>query len=83
MGKNQAFEKLTEYTLDEVKGKKPGSFLQGEKTNQEDVDTIRKAIAAETEVDVNLFNYSKSGKEYVLNINISPIYGTDGKLVNP
>ena len=71
---NNAFSKISEYTKEEVIGKKPGSLLQGKKTNQNTVEDIRKAVKQKEEIDVNILNYSKSGKEYWLNINISPIY---------
>ncbi len=71
---NNSFTKISEYSKEEVLGKKPGSFLQGKKTNQDTVNEIRKAIQQKVEIDVNILNYTKSGKEYWLNINISPIY---------
>ena len=71
---NNSFSKISEYTKEEVIGKKPGSLLQGKKTNQNTVEDIRKAVKQKEEIDVNILNYSKSGKEYWLNINISPIY---------
>ena len=77
---NAAFEKLTEYSKEEVIGRRPGSFLQGEDTNQEDVTKIRDAVKNVQEIDVNLLNYSKTGKQYWLNINISPIYNSNNEL---
>ena len=71
---NDSFAKISEYSKDEVLGKKPGSFLQGKNTNLNTVAEIRKAVIQKEEIDVNIINYSKSGKEYWLNINISPIY---------
>lgn len=71
---NIAFEKLTEYTLNEVKGKKPGEILQGKKTEHESILKIREAISKKEIVETSITNYTKSGKEYILNISISPIF---------
>ncbi len=77
---NRAFEKMTEYSFHEVVGKKPGSLLQGEKTNQATVSLIRQACQERKEIEVKLLNYTKSKKEYWTTINISPIYDDNGKL---
>lgn len=77
---NRAFEKITEYSFNEVVGKKPGSLLQGEKTDKETVALIRHACYERSEIEVKLLNYTKSKKEYWTNINISPIYDDHGKL---
>ena len=79
---NKSFEKLTEYSLSEVIGKKPGSFLQGKNTNQDTVEAIRNAVKQRKEIDINILNYNKSNKEYWLNINISPIYNDQGEIEN-
>lgn len=77
---NEGFEKLTEYKLEEVKGKKPGSFLQGEKTNPADVFAIRKGIASLKSFYQEIYNYSKSGKGYWLGINITPLFDEKNNL---
>ncbi len=71
---NDAFTRITGYQLEEVLGRKPGSFLQGEKTNPETVAKIRKAIAAREEFDGEIYNYKKDGKGYWLSLSIAPIY---------
>ena len=43
---NAGFTRLTGYPLDEVKGRKPGSFLQGPNTNLETVRLVRERLAA-------------------------------------
>ena len=49
---------VTEYSKEEVIGKKPGSFLQGKKTNSETVQLIRSAISKRSEIDINIINYN-------------------------
>lgn len=76
---NNAFEKLTGYTIKDIFGKKPSHLLQGENTSIESVNKIREGIKNKSVVDVNIVNYSKTGKEYVLNINLSPIFKEGSK----
>lgn len=71
---NDAFEKLTEYKLKDIIGKKPGQILQGKNTDPKTIIKIREALVKKEVIDINIINYSKSGREYLLNINISPIY---------
>jgi len=71
---NEAFTRITGYQLEEVLGRKPGSFLQGEKTNPETVAKIRKAVAAREEFDGEIYNYKKDGNGYWLSLSITPIY---------
>ncbi|MDY6805320.1 MAG: PAS domain S-box protein [Cyanobacteriota bacterium] len=71
---NEAFCRITGYQLEFVLGRKPGSFLQGPKTNPETVAKIRKALDAREEFDVEIYNYKKDGNGYWLSLSIAPIY---------
>ena len=75
---NDGFTRITEYTLDDVRGKKPGSFLQGPKTRPETVQKIRDAIARGEAVSDEIMNYSKSGRPYWLGIDIQPVREVEG-----
>lgn len=77
---NQWFTELTRYTLEEVKGKKPGDFLQGEETDEEAKRIMGEAVAKGEGFNVNVVNYTKKGEKYWLNISCSPIYNEDGVL---
>lgn len=79
---NNAFEKITEYNITEVKGLKPGSFLQGKETSKEAVAYMQESIANSKPFTCEILNYSKSGKPYWLRINAQPIMDNQGKLVN-
>jgi PAS domain S-box-containing protein len=78
---NDSFHKLTGYTLAEVIGKKPGDILQGAKTLQETVDSIRGALAKHEPFSGEILNYSKDGRTYWLSLNINPVFDDDGKLL--
>ncbi len=75
---NDAFEILTGYSLEEIKGKKPGTFLQGKDTDPSTRQQLADAIANYRSVHVEILNYAKSGKSYWLDLKIDPIVGDDG-----
>jgi PAS domain S-box-containing protein len=75
-----AFSDLCGYHLDEIKGKTPGSFLQGVGTDPAAVEVFRDAIRRQEECEVTLLNYHKCGSPYWVNIQMTPIYETSGDL---
>ena len=77
---NNAFEKLTEYTLEEVEGKKPGSFLQGPETNPENKAAFSRALVKRKAFTQEILNYTRSGKKYWVSISINPVFNNNGKL---
>ncbi|SDX08350.1 PAS domain S-box-containing protein [Lutibacter oricola] len=79
---NRAFEELTGYKLNEVLGKTPGAFLQGEETNSEIVDYMRSEIRDSKPFTCEVLNYKKSGERYWLRINGQPIFDKNGKMTN-
>ncbi len=76
---NEAFEKLTGYTLYEVKGKKP-SFLQGKDTNPEHIRNLREGILRKEPFQQEILNYGKRGNEYWLLISITPVFDAEGNI---
>jgi PAS domain S-box-containing protein len=78
---NAAFTRVTGYSSEEVLGKKPGDFLQGKRTDPATVEKIRTAIRAQKNIRTQLINYSKSGREYWLDINIQPVFGNENEVV--
>lgn len=77
---NAGFTRLTGYALEEVKGCKPGSFLQGPKTDPETVKTIREHVARAEAVETEILNYSKDGKDYWVSVRIQPLRDASGTL---
>ena len=78
---NDAFPKITGYSLEEMKGKSPGSVLQGEKTDAEVVQYIRNQISAAKPFVCEIYNYKKSGEGYWLRINSQPIFDKKGQVI--
>ncbi|WP_416148652.1 EAL domain-containing protein [Salipaludibacillus sp. HK11] len=70
---NKQFETITGYKKEEVLFTNC-RFLQGEETNQEDIDQIRKAIKNSTSTSVTLKNYKKDGSIFWNHFIISPIF---------
>lgn len=69
---NNAFQQMTGYSLEEVRGQTP-RILQGENTQREELDKLRHALENWQSVRVELINYRKDGSEFWVEINISPV----------
>ena len=74
---NQAFEDMTGYTLDEIKGKTP-RILQGPDTSREALDQIRDALENWKPVVTVVKNYTKSGDEFYAELSIVPVADSKG-----
>lgn len=72
---NEAFEKISGYKINEIKGEKLGHFLQGKATSLKTKEKLTQAIRNKQGVKVEIQNYTKSGKEYWQFLNIQPIKG--------
>jgi PAS domain S-box-containing protein len=78
---NDGFVRLTEFTLAEAAGKTPGSFLQGPETDPATVRFMRERITAGKGYNVEIINYSKSGRKYWLEIDVQPILDDYNRVV--
>ncbi|WP_160164092.1 PAS domain S-box protein [Nafulsella turpanensis] len=78
---NESFSQLCGYTLEEVKGKRPGNFLQGPQTDPEAITRIRRLLEQKVEFSEEIINYSKDGTPYWVRMDISPVLDEDGKLI--
>ena len=74
---NQAFERLTGYSRDEVIGQTP-RILQGPRTDRRTLDKIRHALETWQPVRAEVQNYTKSGKELWLELDIVPLADESG-----
>lgn len=79
---NEAFTRITGYTLEEARGRKPGAFLQGPETDPETVRQIHEALSAEVGISFEILNYAKDGSSYWLSIEIQPMRDEEGRLTN-
>lgn len=69
---NESFERISGYSREEVLGKSP-RFLQGSGTQRAELDRIRQALAERKSVRAKLLNYTKSGEELWLELEVVPI----------
>jgi PAS domain S-box-containing protein len=77
---NAGFTRISGFTIDELRGKKPGTVLQGPHTDSAVVAQIRERLAAHEGFKVELLNYHKSGRPYWVEIEVQPLRDTTGKL---
>jgi PAS domain S-box-containing protein len=76
---NPAFTRLCGYTLEEMRGQKPGHFLQGPDTDPEAAARMSHAIRERQPIEVELVNYRKNGVPYVVAISLTPLRDRAGK----
>ncbi|MEI7775800.1 MAG: PAS domain-containing protein [Verrucomicrobiota bacterium] len=69
---NPAFSNLCGYTFGEIKGKKPGTFLQGPATTPQSIATLRAAIKTGTPCVTEVLNYHKDQSIYRVQIELHP-----------
>ena len=79
---NESFEKLTEFNLNEVKGITPGKLLQGPETDQKTIKHMKDRLKSHEAFNVEIVNYSKSGRKYWIRIEVQPIFNSESKLTN-
>ncbi|XP_072151573.1 phototropin-1A isoform X1 [Setaria viridis] len=74
---SDSFLQLTEYSREEILGRNC-RFLQGPETDRGTVKKIRDAIDNQTEVTVQLINYTKSGKKFWNLFHLQPMRDQKG-----
>jgi PAS domain S-box-containing protein len=77
---NGAFERATEYSLDAVKGRRPGDVLQGPETASETIEIMGSAMREGRSFAAEVLNYSASGRKYWVNIEAHPVFDNAGKV---
>jgi diguanylate cyclase (GGDEF)-like protein/PAS domain S-box-containing protein len=78
---NEAFERRTGYTREEVIGRSP-RFLQGPDTQRAQLDRIRAALEQWERVRVDLVNYTKEGEPYWVDLDVSPVWDDARRLTH-
>jgi len=76
-----AFEELTGYSSDEMRGRNC-RILQGEDTDPAEVDKVRRALADGHGCEVELINYRKNGESFWNRVMISPVFDDSGTLTH-
>jgi PAS domain S-box-containing protein len=75
---NEGFTRITGYTLAEVTGRTPGSFLQGPLSDAHVVEVMREGVKSQQGFSVEIVNYGKDGRTYWLAIEVQPLRDAAG-----
>jgi PAS domain S-box-containing protein len=76
---NSAFITMCGYTLEELRGKRLGPILQGEKTDRKTAERMRHAVHERRVCREVILNYRKNGEPYWVEIAIAPILDDAGQ----
>lgn len=74
---NEAFTRMTGYSLSDVFGKSP-RILQGPKTDQLELRKLSKAMRKWKSCEITIINYKKNGEEFWINFSVTPVADEDG-----
>jgi len=78
---NDAFIRQTGYTREEAIGRSP-RFLQGPKTERAALARIKAALQRQERIREVMVNYTKSGEAYWVELNITPIANSAGRVTH-
>lgn len=70
---NPAFEELSGYKMDEIRGKVPGNLFHGKDTKKETTAAISQAILKRQAIQVEIVYYGKSGQIFWVDLRMSPL----------
>jgi len=77
---NDAFCRLTGYSLEDLRGRKPGSILQGPETNPETRRYMAQALARGDGFDIEIINYTRHREAYWIAIACTPLHDEAGRV---
>ena len=77
---NRAFSERTGFTLEDMRGRKPGALLQGPDTDRATVRQIATAIREGHSIRTEIANYTSAGEPYWVQLQITPIRDAAGAI---
>ncbi len=77
---NSSFIKISEYSIEELIGQKPGNLLQGPDSNPETIKYLKAQIKNGEPFNCEIVNYTKSGKKYWIKIQGQALYNKFGEI---
>lgn len=76
---NPAFQELSGYSIEEIRGRRPDEFLQGVQTSPESRAELRHSIDESTPKKIEILNYAKTGHSYWIVISITVLTDENGE----
>ncbi len=70
---NKSFTRITGFSLEEVRGRKPGAVLQGPASDRKVAAQMSEGIRSGTGFKSEILNYSKSGRPFWVEIDAQPL----------
>lgn len=77
---NEGFTRMSGYTLEALRGKRPGTVLQGADSDPVVIARMGEALRQAESFNVDIINYSRDGRAYWVSINCNPMRDVDGAL---
>ena len=78
---SDGFLQLTGYTLNQVIGRNC-RMLQGERTDREQIEILKKGIAEGNDTSITVYNYKADGTEFLSHIFVAALRDKDQNIVN-
>jgi PAS domain S-box-containing protein len=72
---------MSGYKIEDIIGRKPGSFLQGRETNPETINYFKDRISKGLPFNSEIINYSKTGEKYWVSVNGQALYNKEGEVI--
>jgi len=77
---NEAFQRISGWSLEEIRGRNAGSFLHCEDTDPETVAHLRRALDRGEPVQAEILNRARDGRNYWIDLDIQPLRDSAGGL---
>lgn len=77
---NDSFTAMTGWSLEEIRGRKPGAFLQGEHTDRTMTAHMRDQVAKGLGFTVEILNYRKNGTPFLNCMEVQPVTAVSGQV---
>ena len=77
---NDAFTRMTGYTLAEALGKRPGRLLQGTESQPAAIERFRTGLKGRGSFEMEILNYHRDGRAYWVQMKIDPVFDSAGRL---
>jgi PAS domain S-box-containing protein len=77
---NEGMTRISGYSLEDLRGRRPGAVLQGEASDPAVVAQMSEALRRGEPFNVDIVNYARDGQPYWMNINCNPMRDDNGVL---